>query len=232
MRKTLLISALVGLAFMGYLITSPFITVSQIKAAVRDRNSQKLCNKIDFPLLRHNLKSQFKAKIVEEAGTDVDGGSYALALATTFADGIFEVFITPEGVSALMESEEFPMGRPEADLQGTFKSFNELFKESRFSFNSINSFSVVASNDVKEEIEFVFRRYGLNWKLCNVIVPDLEKGILAKNNSELKTKFGTDHLSLCPEQIWHSIKMGGSSVRSSDGNRDFAEKDSGGKERG
>ncbi len=217
MRKKFSIFILPVLTFIAYLIASPFLTVSHIKAAVRNRDSQKLCEKIDFPSLRQNLKSQFNAKIVEEAGTDLDDnrlGSYALAFASTFADGIVEVFVTPEGIAALMEKGEFLKDRPEADFEDTFKTFTEVFRESRFSFSSINSFSVWVSNDVDEEIRFVFRRKGLDWRLSNVIVPELKTGIVPQNKSLFQKKFGIDHLSLCPEHIWHRIKMGGASGRS------------------
>jgi hypothetical protein len=216
MRKKFFIFAVLALAFMGFLIASPFIAVSQMKRAIIDRDSKSLCERIDFQSLRKNLKNQFTPKLLQMRTTNSDNNFHApipLTFAFAFIDGLVEVLVTPAGVAALLEQGELFEDVPE--LEKTFRTFTQMSNKSRFSFNSVSSFSLHILNANEEKIEFSFQRNGFHWKLTNVIVPEHNRAFIPQNMSGSQTVFVTDYHSLSADELWHSIKMGAQSRWSS-----------------
>ena len=58
MKRLLLLTAIVCLS--GYIATGPFLTLQGIKSGIESRDMESLSDNVDFPVLRQNLKDQFK----------------------------------------------------------------------------------------------------------------------------------------------------------------------------
>ena len=48
---------------------------------------------------------------------------------------------------------------------------DNLFKNARFSYDSMSKFSIWVPNDKGEEARFVLKREGFSWKLVNLVIP-------------------------------------------------------------
>ena len=101
----------------------------------------------------------------------------ALTLATTVTDKIVDSFITPSGLSQLMEGGKNTDGNTQK-IEVSKKQDKELFKEVRYTYDSLDKFSVWSSNYRGEEIRFILRRNGLVWKLVNIEIPMSELNTL------------------------------------------------------
>jgi hypothetical protein len=85
----------------GGFYATPFISLSQLKSAIIHRDPDKIACHVDFPLLRESLKSEFYGHAL--ADTAGDGSKIASnLLAAGFAEMAIDIWVTPEGVSALM----------------------------------------------------------------------------------------------------------------------------------
>jgi len=175
MKKSYWIIALLLAVVIGYVAASPLITISQIKSGIEDQDSEQLSENIDFPVLRQNLKEQLNAHLVKEATSDLENnpfGALALGFASKLVDGMVDSFITPSGLANLMEGKK-PTNKSSSDL--TEPEERKLFKDGRYSYDSTSRFSVWVPTDNGEELRFVIRRKGIEWKLSNIVLP-VERG--------------------------------------------------------
>ncbi len=173
MRKSYWIIVLLLIAGMGYVAAGPLITISQIKSGIEEQDSEKLSDNIDFPVLRQNMKDQFNALMMKGAVANLEDnpfGVLAIGFASQLVDGMVDSFVTPPGLASLMEGEK-PSDNSSSN-SGTIKQEKrELFKDARYSYDSTSKFSVWVPNDNGEEIRFILRRSGIEWKLANIVIP-------------------------------------------------------------
>ena len=81
MKKGVWAIGLILLAIVGYVAAGPYLTISEIKTAVVEQDSEKLSNNIEFPTLRQNLKDQLNAVMMKNVVTElVDNPFAALAV--------------------------------------------------------------------------------------------------------------------------------------------------------
>lgn len=159
---------LVLIVLVGVLVTQPYFTMKQIEKAINTRDAVKLAENIDFPSLRSNLKDQLTASIMKTLVTEDDPFAiFGMALASTLIDGLVEVILTPNGLTALLSGVELE-SIDQADV-----SNNEIniFEHSRWTFENFSAVSLWVSSDTDEQIRFVLQRQGLKWRLCNIILP-------------------------------------------------------------
>ena len=157
---------------VGYGAAGPHLTISAIKTAIVEQDSEKLSENIDFPTLRQNMKDQFNAAMMKNVVTELEGNPFAalaVGFATKMVDGFVDSFVTPSGLSTLME------GKKPSENGGRGSKVppdrDSLFKNARYSYDSTSKFSAWVPNDEGEEARFVFRRDGLTWKLANIVIP-------------------------------------------------------------
>jgi len=165
---------LVLAAVAGYVAAGPYITLSEIRAGFVEQNSEKLSENIDFPTLRQNMKEQFNAVLMKNAATELKDDAFAAigtALATELVDGIVDSIVTPSGLVGMMEGKNpFESIIGETSVNITPKK-EDLFKNARYSYDSMSKFSVWIPNDKGEEGRFVLKRDGLSWNLVNLVLP-------------------------------------------------------------
>jgi len=167
-RALLLLLAL-GVAFG---IASPHLAMRRLGEALQSGDPVELERRVDFPVLRQNLKQQLNAAVLERAGGDVVEnpiGAVVMGLATLFVDGMVEAFVTPSGLATLASGRlpAHPGEPPDADEPAR----RDPFANARTSRDALDRFSIWVPDDEGREIRFVLSLSGLSWRLSNVVLP-------------------------------------------------------------
>lgn len=176
MKKSIWIVGVVLVLVVGYVAAGPYLTVSAIKTGIVENDSEKLSENIDFQTLRQNMKDQLNAAMMKNAAIEMKDNPFAalaVGFATKMVDGIVDSFVTPSGLTSLMEGKKPNKGETGGNSSSPKK--DDLFKNARFSYDSVSKFSIWVPNDKGEEVRFVLKRDGLSWKLVNIVIPMNEK---------------------------------------------------------
>jgi len=174
MNKPVVFVGLVIVALVGYVAVGPLITIYQIRSAVEQEDSEKLSEYIDFPALRTNLKEQLNSELMKKAAAESKDKPFralGLALAPKLVESIVDSFVTPSGISSLMAGKKPQQpGKEQQAQESDGRQRRELFKNSRYTYDSSSKFSLWVKDDKGEEIRFVLTRDVLSWKLSNIII--------------------------------------------------------------
>lgn len=176
MKKIIWIAGVVLALVVGYVAAGPYLTVSAIKIGIVEDDSEKLSENIEFPTLRQNIKEQFNAAMMKDAAMEMKDNpfaAFAAGLATKMVDGIVDSFVTPSGLAALMEGKKPNKYGTGGNTPPPKKG--DLFKNAKFSYDSMSKFSIWVPNDKGEDTRFVLKRDGFSWKLVNLVIPMDEK---------------------------------------------------------
>jgi hypothetical protein len=172
-----------GLAAGVWVAAGPFLTIRAIDRAVRENDQALLDRNVDFAVLRRNLKPQVSAQLRQKArkkGTNEFLGALAEAYSDTIADKLVDALITPQGIDMLLDSKGDPLRpkkkkrrRAEAPQPAgpTPAAKPKEPTHTRWFFVSPNEFAVKRQKGQKRTT-FVLNRYGLSWKLTNIILPE------------------------------------------------------------
>jgi hypothetical protein len=176
MKKAVWILGIVIITFIGYVAATPYITISNIKTSVVEQDSEKLSKNVDFPIFRQNLKKQFNTAMMKNVGAELQNNPFAAiaaGFATNMVDGVVDSFVTPSGLAMLMEGKKPSLSRSMRRNPSNTDQANrdDLFKNARYSYDSLNQFSIYVPTDTGDEIRFILQRDGLSWKLVDMIVP-------------------------------------------------------------
>lgn len=174
MKKVIWILAIIALIIVGYTVAGPYITVHQLKGGIKQQDSEKLSENIDFPSLRQNLKEQLNSYMMRNTATELKDNPFrllAVGLASKLVDGMVESFVTPAGPANLMEGKKPKQGEISETASTDTNLKREPFKKARYIFDSMSKFSVWVPNEKGEEVRFVLTRNALDWKLSNIVIP-------------------------------------------------------------
>lgn len=180
MKKNTWIAGITLAIFTGYVAAGPFLTIYQIKAGITEQDAEKLSDNIDFPALRQNLKDQMNIAMVKNAATEQKDNPYAIlaaGFASKFIDGMVDALITPSGLASIMSGKKQSQQNQDngngnditTDTASPKK--DDLFKNARYSYDSLSKFSIWVPNNEGEEIRFVLKREGISWMLVNLTLP-------------------------------------------------------------
>jgi hypothetical protein len=170
----LLLAALALVA--GFGIASPHLAARRLGEALQSGDPVALERRVDFPLLRQNLKQQLNAALLERAGggaVENPLGAVVMGIATLFVDGMVEAFVTPSGLATLASGRlpARPGEPPDADPPPARR---DPFEGARTSRDALDRFSIWVPDDEGREIRFVLSLSGLAWRLSNVVLPPSE----------------------------------------------------------
>lgn len=157
-----------------YVAAGPYITAFEMQAAAESNDGEKLSEYVDFVLLRQNLKDQLNTSLLKEMNNQAEENPMAelgAALGGFFVDGIVDAYVTPSGLTQMMNGEK----PDESALPGSgdeSSANQEAFKDAVMSYESFSKFSIVVSSENGEDTAtFILRRTGLEWKLTEIILP-------------------------------------------------------------
>lgn len=177
MKKIIItLSSLIVIGLGLYLASGPFITIHGIKSSIKEKDSDRLSTYIEFDLLKKNLKEQFNTEMLKITSADPDKnplGMMVAGFASQVVDGLLDVYLTPSSIALLLEGEK-------PDLYGSFnhqkqakKEAIEPLEEYRVRFISHSRFYVYTKGSHDQEIKIVLQRFGLEWKMTNIIFDGL-----------------------------------------------------------
>ncbi|MCL4454433.1 MAG: DUF2939 domain-containing protein [Deinococcus sp.] len=159
--SSLLIIATLLLA--AWFLAQPYIIVSQMSRAAKAGDTNALSPHVDYPALRESIKSALTAAIEKQASSQ-PGNDLAASLSTAFTKMIVgpavEALVTPELVAAMLRGQK-PLGKSSSKDSDTKFSMG---------YESLNRFVVHARNKTspQDDLQLVFTRSGLSWKLSAV----------------------------------------------------------------
>ncbi len=173
--------ALIGLFALTLLVVAgvagPYLTLYQLRAAIKAQDPERLADQVDFPTLRRNLKDQITARAAQATPPqwrDNPLSALALGLGSQLADRAVDALITPPGLASLMAGRgPRPAALPPADpdAPGT-QPPADPFRDAHTHFDSPSRFSVEARTARGDLIHFVLTRDGFKWRLSNILLPD------------------------------------------------------------
>ena len=171
MKKILTFFGVVLALVVGYLGAGAYLSVSEIKKGIAQGDLKRLSLYIDFPALKENIKKQLDVSVMKNAASKKDSFSIlAAGFAMNATDRMVDYLITLKGLTALMEGKN-PLKDKTREKSLSDFSKKDLFKDAKFSYDSVDRFSVLISDEDGENIRFIFQLKGLKWKLVNIILP-------------------------------------------------------------
>lgn len=163
--KTLIAVAVV--LALGYVIAAPYLTAYRIQSAADAGDSAGVAEHIDFESVRESLRPQVQDRVAEGAAHAAGGDAgLAAALGTAggaLADRAVDAYVTPEGITRLVQGETDPSGPVAQRLERI---------EATAGYRSLNRFAVVLADPASgDDVELIFERRGLGWKVTEVLLP-------------------------------------------------------------
>lgn len=179
MKKSIL--TLVGLLIIGftsYVISGPYLAIHGIKSSIKENDHDRLSTYVEFNLLRKNLKDQFNAVMLKETNKDTKNNPFSILIAgfaSQIVDGLVDVYLTPSAIALLLDGKRSTndTSPSSTETNPTDNKRMEPLKEYRTKFVSTDRFYIYTKGTHEEEITVVLQRFGLEWKITNIILPEL-----------------------------------------------------------
>jgi len=177
MRKLAMTVSALLLAVALYYYAAPHLAVLGLREAILKGDSVELGDRVDFARVRQSIKDQLNATVLEKSSEELASnpfGALAMGLASKLVEGMVDSYVTATGLAALAKGRkpETDATAPESSASSTsLQQRVEPFANARLSRESLDRFSVWVPTDTGKETRFVFRRYGLSWKLTEVLLP-------------------------------------------------------------
>lgn len=174
MKKILISLLLFFVLISTFLGLGPFLTLYSIKESIEEKDSSKLSQNIYFPELRSNLKNQINLSLSDRINKKLNDNPLrflAEGLADIVVDETLDVFLTPDGLGRLIDGED-----PSSIIRNNKKLDTEddgieVLESIEFKYQSMNRFIVLIETVNKKQIILHLDRFGIKWKLVNVILP-------------------------------------------------------------
>ena len=174
MKKILISLLLFFVLISTFLGLGPFLTLYSIKESIEEKDSSKLSQNIYFPELRSNLKNQINLSLSDRINKKLNDNPLkflAEGLADIVVDETLDIFLTPDGLGRLIDGEDpssIIRNNKKLDTEG--KGI-EVLESIEFKYQSMNRFIVLIETVNKKQIILHLDRFGIRWKLVNVILP-------------------------------------------------------------
>ena len=177
MKKFILtLSSLIVICLGLYLASGPFIAINGIKSSIKEKDSDRLSTYIEFDLLKKNLREQFNTEMLKMTSADPDKnplGMMMAGFASQVVDGLLDVYLTPSSIALLLDGEKPDQYRSLNHQKSAKKESVGPLKEYRVKFVSHDRFYVYTKGSHDQEIKIILQRFGLDWKMTNIIFDGL-----------------------------------------------------------
>ena len=174
MKKLILTLTTLIIIGLGVFASGPFITIDGIRSSIKEKDSDRLSTYIEFDLLKKNLKEQFNTQMLKATSTDQESntlGMMVAGFASQIVDGLLDAYLTPSSIALLLEGEKPDQYRSPYDRKETVKK--EPLEEYEVKFVSHDRFYVYTKGSHDQEIKIILQRFGLDWKITNIIFDGL-----------------------------------------------------------
>jgi len=173
----LTLGSLIVIGLGVYLASGPFITINGIRSSIKEKDTDRLSSYIEFDLLKKNLKEQFNTEILKATAADEEKnplGMMVAGFASQVAEGLLDAYLTPSSIALLLEGEKPDHYRsPFTQQDSAQKERKEPLEEYSVKFVSHDRFYVYTKGSHDQEIKIILQRFGLDWKITNIIFDGL-----------------------------------------------------------
>ena len=152
-------------------IFSAMYSFHQVHKAFYYNNKQLSKNYIEWSEVKNNFKDFFNANLLNIMSNNKEFkelgelGILMTSFASKFVDYAIDTFITPDGLSLLIEKSDKRSDIPEPNFTTLIGGFSIM------KFDSLNSFRVDIETD-EEKIPIYFYRFGTKWKVVEIEFPE------------------------------------------------------------
>jgi len=161
----------------AYFASGPFITINGVRSSIKEKDSDRLSSYIEFDLLKKNLKEQFSTEMIKATSADEEKnplGMMVAGFATQVVDSLLDAYLTPSSIALLLEGEKPDHYRsPFTQQDSAQKETKEPLEEYSVKFVSHDRFYVYTKGSHDQEIKIILQRFGLDWKITNIIFDGL-----------------------------------------------------------
>ena len=177
MKKLIITFVTLIIIGLGVLASGPFMAIDGIRSSIKEKDSDRLSSYIEFDLLKKNLKEQFNSQMLKATSADKDNnplGVMVAGFASQVMDGLIDTYLTPSSIALLLEGEKPGQFRSSYHQQDADKQEKaEPLKEYEVKFVSHDRFYVYTKGSNDQEIKIILQRFGLDWKITNIIFDGL-----------------------------------------------------------
>jgi hypothetical protein len=167
------VAVLVSVALVGWLYYLPYRTLSMIRDAALQGDSETLKDYIDFPLFRESVKenvNSFMARKMAELQKENQDNPYmavGMALAGSISDRFVESFVTPSAIAALTQGQK---PSPDSPSEQTSDSRSSQAPQMNMKYDGLSRFSVTFTDTTTSTVPLVLylRRQGFSWKITSL----------------------------------------------------------------
>lgn len=150
--------------FGGWYYASPLYAMNALRDAAQSGSEEALEGSVDFPVLRDNLKAEFRDRLAGELGGDGGGnlGDLGTSIGMAMIDPIVDGLVTPEAIATVVrQGNVLPQGRGDATSQPSGEA----------EWTVERGLSRFTARQAEGETALVFERRGLGWKLVGIDLP-------------------------------------------------------------
>lgn len=170
--------ALVGFGLVTAFYATPYYALWSMKSAAENKDAQKFCSFIDFPVLRENLKAELSAKVLfdmknnEEMKNNPFAGLATVA-APAMINNMIDGYVTPAAIERAFKQDTIPNKEKNIASQTLNKDFlNEEKGNVKSGYKNFNEFQIAFSpNQGGQLVVIIFERRSLiYWQLTKLKV--------------------------------------------------------------
>ena len=179
MKRAILLVSTVALIGAG-MWSTPYIAVYQIKQAVNAGDSKSISEKVNFPVLKENLKVKFMSLMNQqmEGLKDNPFSGFAQMMMLSLVNSMVDVYVSPSGLALMLDGRKPKVEKEskESKTQVDNPPNDELAVS--YSYISLNTFKISVTNkkSSSDTYTFVLNRDGiLSWQLVDIDFPSLDK---------------------------------------------------------
>jgi len=157
------------------------MTIHGIKSSIKEKDNDRLSTYIEFDILKKNLKEQFSTEMLKVTSADPDNnplGVMVAGFASQVVDGLLDTYLTPSSIVLLLDGENPDRYRSTFNHKNTAQKeknekLAEPLEEYSVRFISHDRFYVYTKGRHGQEIKIILQRFGLDWKVTNIIFDGL-----------------------------------------------------------
>lgn len=176
MKKIISLIVLVLIALGGYFYATPYLAISNLGKAVKEGNTTKVSEYVDYDHLRQNINRQLKIVVTEKMMNDPELNNnpfagLALAMVTKIVDEATDTLVSPEGMSAMLDGKK-PSNSTGGESNSESSSDKTPWEKAEKGYDGYDWFVVSVLSAEGYKVDFKFRRQGLTgWKLSEIKFP-------------------------------------------------------------
>lgn len=179
MKKVILL--IVAALLLGAAVWStPYIAAYQIRQAAAAGDVGRISEKVNFPILKENLKMKFMASVNERMDELKDNPFAGMAqmMMMSLVNSMVDLYVSPAGLALMLDGRkpQADKNSKEMDGQASNKTYDD--SEISYSYMSLNKFKISVANkkSPSDTFSFILNRDGIiSWQLVDIDVPGLAK---------------------------------------------------------